>query len=115
MLNVKCLRLCKSEVFLFYSLEHLFGKAFHSLYRRVSALLVDVLEFDYGHIIVAAHFHDRIVYVVLELAVEDEVNVDVWIVQAYVVEHLCHGRTEIVEVGTSPVAVLVFAHLHSSP
>ena len=101
--------------FLFYCFENLLSNAFHSLYRRVSALLVNVLEFDYGHVVVAAYFVNRIVYVVLELAVKDEVNVDVWIVQAYVVEHLCHGRTEIVEVGTSPVAVLVFAHLHASP
>ena len=100
---------------LFYCFEHLLSNAFHSLYRWVSALLVDVLEFDYRHVVVVAYFINRFVDVSFQFAVKDEVNVDVGIVQAYVVEHLCHGRTEIVEVGTSPVAVLIVAHLHSSP
>lgn len=49
------LKMCVAY-FLFYCFENLLSNAFHSLYRRVSALLVNVLEFYYGHVVVVAYF-----------------------------------------------------------
>jgi len=100
---------------LFYRLPHLLCNSLHTLSRWVSITLFDVLELDAGDGVVFADgeggFHD----VGAKFAVDNEVDVNIWVTRKSIVEEFGEGGAVRVEVAALEVGVLVVANLCARP
>ena len=76
---------------LLYRLPNLLRNCLHALCRGVSVTFFDVLELDAGDGVVFADgeggFHD----VGSEFAVDNEVDVNIWVTRQSLVEEFCEG------------------------
>lgn len=81
----------------------------------MSALLVDTLQLQAGHLIMCADDLYRFVDFRLQVAVQQKIHLHIGIAVADVLQHISHGRTEAVQVLLGPVRILVFADGCSGP
>ena len=89
--------------------RNLIGKASHSLDSWVTVLLVYVMKGDDRNLIGLADLFYWLVDLILQLWVQNEVDIYIRMALTEIGKQLRQGRTETVEVGTLPVAVLVIA------
>ena len=100
---------------LFNHIQNLPGDGLHTLFGGMPVDLVDIVESDAWYGVVIADGEARLVDVVAQFAVEQEIDFHVRIAFLHMVEHIGHGRTESVEIAFRPLAVFIRPHLLASP
>ena len=96
-------------------LGNLLGNLLHAFHGWMARLLIDVVELNAGHAVVLADGKHRGVDVFPQIVVEDEIDACVDVSVRHVLQHVCHSRTELEEVGLRNAFVFIFADGFARP
>ena len=81
----------------------------------MSCLLVDAAELNTRHVVVFADFDGRGCQCFGKLVVKYEAKLYVDVSFLHIINHICHGRTELIEVFFLPIVVQEFSHWRVGP
>ena len=100
---------------LVYSLIQLFSDLPHTFYIGMTSRFADILQLYHRHTIMFADGGHRFGNLRLEAIVRDEVYVGRRIALLDTGKHSSHGRTKGVEIGPTPIGILILTDGRTSP